>query len=193
MFHEGLTYSAINTARSALSAFLGVMDINHIGAHPLVVRFMDLSNAYFSVPVATSDRSYLKSLLKKEFYQFVVLPNGLSSAPRIFTKVLKPVYVHLRKLGFVESGYIDDSFLMADSYDTCSDNVRVTKQLLKSVGFSINFAKSMLTPRQEMEHLGFVLDSQTMTVAVTKEEQDKLIDKCHFVLEHRSSTIRLVA
>ena len=163
------------------------MDINHIGAHPLVVRFMDQSNAYFSVQVATSDRSYLKFKLKKEFYQFVVLPNGLSSTPRIFTKVLKPVYVHLRKLGFVERGYIDDS------YDTCSDNVRVTKQLLVSVGFSINFAKPMLTSRQKMVHLGFVLDYQTMTVAVTKEEQDKLIDKCHFVLEHRSSTIRLVA
>ena len=153
---------------------------------------LDLSNAYFSVPVATSDRCYLK-FKWKEFYQFGVLPNGLTSAPRIFTKVLKPVYDHLRKLGFVASGYIDDSFLMADSYDTCFDNVRVTKQLLESVGFSINFAKSMLTPRQKMEHLGFVLDSQTMTVAVTKEKKDKLVDKCHVVLEHRSPTIRLVA
>ena len=91
------------------------------------------------------------------------------------------------------SGYIDDYFLIADSYDTCFDNVRVTQQLLESVGFSINFAKSMLTPRQKMEHLGFVLDSQTMTVAVTKEKQEKLVDKCHVVLEHSSPTIRLVA
>ena len=89
--------------------------------------------------------------------------------PRIFTKVLKPVYAHLRQLGFIASGYIDDSSLMADSYDTCSENVRVTKPLLESVGFSINFAKSMLTPRQKMEHLGFVLDSQTITVSVTKD------------------------
>ena len=64
-----------------------MMDINHIGAHPLVVRFVDLSNAYFSVPVATSDRSYLKFKLKKEFYQFVVLPNGLSSAPPGFSRM----------------------------------------------------------------------------------------------------------
>ena len=82
---------------------------------------------------------------------------------------------------------------MSDSYDTCSENVRVTKHLLESVGFFINFAKSMLTPRQKMEHLGFVLDSQTMTVSVRKDKQDKLIDKCHVVLEHRSPTIRLVA
>ena len=81
---------------------------------------------------------------------------------------------------------------MADSYDTCSENVRVTKQLLESTGFSSNFAKSMLTPRQKMEHLCFVLYSQTMTVYVTKDKQDKLIDKCHVVLE-QSPMIRLVA
>ena len=154
---------------------------------------LDLSKAYFSVPVATSDRCYLKFKWKKELYQFLVLPNGLTSAPRIFMKVLKPVYAHLRQLGFIANGYIDDSFLMADSIATCSENVTVTKQLLESVGFSINFAKSMLIPSQKMEHLGFVLDSQTMTVSVTKDKQDKLIDKCHVVLEHRSPTIRLVA
>ena len=64
---------------------------------------------------------------------------------------------------------------MADSIATCSENVTVTKQLLESVGFSINFAKSMLIPRQKMEHLGFVLDSQTMTVSVTKENRTRVI------------------
>ena len=42
---------------------------------------LDLSNAYFSVPVATSDRCYLKFKWKKELDQFLVLPNGLTSAP----------------------------------------------------------------------------------------------------------------
>ena len=137
---------------------------------------LDLSNAYFSVPVATSDRCYLKFKWKKELYQFLVLPNGLTSAPRIFTKVLKPVYAHLRQLGFIASGYIDDSFLMADSIATCSENVTVTKQLLESVGFSINFAKSMLIPSQKMEHLGFVLDSQTMTVSPRRNEIHDLMN-----------------
>lgn len=40
LYDEGLTYSAINTARSAISAFLGVLDVDQIGSHPLVVRFM---------------------------------------------------------------------------------------------------------------------------------------------------------
>ena len=40
LFHEGLAYSAINTARSALSSFLGVNDTEPVGSHSLIVRFM---------------------------------------------------------------------------------------------------------------------------------------------------------
>ena len=40
LYDDGLMYSAINTARSALSAFLGVTDKDPLGAHPLIIRFM---------------------------------------------------------------------------------------------------------------------------------------------------------
>ena len=40
LFNEGLAYSAINTARSALSSFLGVNHAEPIGSHVLVIRFM---------------------------------------------------------------------------------------------------------------------------------------------------------
>ena len=40
LFNEGLAYSAINTARSALSTYLGINAAEPIWAHPLVIRFM---------------------------------------------------------------------------------------------------------------------------------------------------------
>ena len=40
LYNKGLTYSAINTARSALSTFLGVASSTHIGSQALVTRFM---------------------------------------------------------------------------------------------------------------------------------------------------------
>lgn len=39
LFHKGLSYSALNTARSALSSFIMVGD-RLAGQHPLVTRFM---------------------------------------------------------------------------------------------------------------------------------------------------------
>ncbi len=40
LFHEGLAYSAINTAMSALSYFLGMNDTEPVGSHSLIVRFI---------------------------------------------------------------------------------------------------------------------------------------------------------
>ena len=40
LYEEGLGYSAINTARSALSAVVILPDNKTVGSHPLVVRFL---------------------------------------------------------------------------------------------------------------------------------------------------------
>ena len=62
---------------------------------------VDLSNAYFSIPIAKAHRKYLRFEWRGELYEFKVLPNGMSTGPRMFTKVLKPVYTHLRQMGHV--------------------------------------------------------------------------------------------
>ena len=45
---------------------------------------LDLKDAYYSVPIATEDRKYLRFEHGGQLYEFVCLPNGLFSAPRIF-------------------------------------------------------------------------------------------------------------
>ena len=69
---------------------------------------LDLSNTYFSIPIEEPNRCFLKFQWKDDLYQFMVMLNGLTSAPRIFTKIFKPVYASLRKMGFIVCGYIDD-------------------------------------------------------------------------------------
>ena len=121
------------------------------------------------------------------------LPNGLSSAPRVFTKVLKPVYAHLRQRGHITASYIDDSLIMASSYDECVNSVDFTENLFKSLGFYINVNKSVTIPTQELEHLGFLLNSVNMTVTLTKRKVDNLICKCKQILSESALTIRSVA
>ena len=64
---------------------------------------IDIKDAYYSIPVADKDRKFLMFEPKATFYQFTCLPNGLSCAPRAFTKILKPVYSHLRGLGVIRT------------------------------------------------------------------------------------------
>ena len=58
---------------------------------------IDLKDAYYSIPVAREHRKYLRFIYNGQLYQFTCLPNGLSSCPRKFTKILKPPLTMLHK------------------------------------------------------------------------------------------------
>ena len=51
---------------------------------------VDMKDAYYSIPIKPSDRKYLRFMWEGNIYEFSCLPNGLSCAPRIFSKILKP-------------------------------------------------------------------------------------------------------
>ena len=72
---------------------------------------VDLKDTFYTVPIHSDRQKYLKFMFNGTLYQYTCLPNGLSSAPRIFTELLKPVYSTLHNKGHLSSGYIDDPYL----------------------------------------------------------------------------------
>ena len=84
---------------------------------------VDLKDAYYSIPLAEEDRKLLMFQGKGKYYQFTRLRNGLSSAPRTFTKILKPVYACLRSIGHICMGHIDDSLFVGQSFNSCQKNI----------------------------------------------------------------------
>lgn len=54
------------------------------------VASVDLKDAYYTVPIQEDHQNFLKFGYKVCLYKYTCLPNGLSSAPRIFTKMIKP-------------------------------------------------------------------------------------------------------
>lgn len=58
---------------------------------------LDLKDAYFHIPIRPAHRWYLCFQLNSQHCQFKVLPIGLTTAPRVFTKCLAIVAAHLRK------------------------------------------------------------------------------------------------
>ena len=105
---------------------------------------VDLCDAYYIVPVASEHRKYLRFTWKQQMYEFTCLPNGLACAPRLFTKLMKPVFATLRSASFISVAYIDDSLLISDTAEHCSKNVNETINLLSKLGFNINYEKSVL-------------------------------------------------
>lgn len=73
---------------------------------------IDLKDAYLSVPVTQEDRHFLRFMWDGTLYEFQCLPFGLSSAPRVFTKLLKPVVALLRRRGIRCILFLDDMLIM---------------------------------------------------------------------------------
>jgi hypothetical protein len=154
---------------------------------------IDLREAYYSVSIAEEDRQYLRFIWRGVTYQYRCLPFGLTSAPRIFTKLLKPVFGTLRNLGYLSVAYIDDSYIQGETYSLCQDNINVTRAQLDKLGFLINYEKSVLKPCQSIVFLGFILNSKHMTISLTEKKIQNFLDKYHNIYNKIDVIIRQVA
>ena len=154
---------------------------------------LDWKDAYYSVPVASEFQKFLKFRWGGKLWQFTCLAQGLSSAPCLFVKLSKPVWSHLRKMGHMNSAFIDDSFLVGDSLSDCRRNVMDSAHVVRSSGFVIHPTKSVFDPVQILPYLGFVLNSIDMTVTISPERASKLHAAACLVRDSERVAIRRVA
>lgn len=153
---------------------------------------IDIKDAYYSFSVNPSDRKYLCFEWNGQIYHYTCLPNGLSSAPRKFTKILKVPLSYLHEQGHISSGHLDDFYLQGKTYQQCVNNVVDTVQLFAKLGLISHPDKWSFIPSQNLTILGFVLNSQRMTVKLTAQKSLKLRQACQELLGTRSPTIREV-
>lgn len=110
---------------------------------------VDSRDAYHSVPIYKQHRKFLRFSWDGQLYQYNCLCFGLSLAPRVFTKILKPLLSHLRSHGVVIVGYLDDLLIMGRNADECARYVSLLCSWLARLGFVINEKKSQLIPAQK--------------------------------------------
>ena len=146
---------------------------------------IDIKDAYYTVSIATEHQQLSKFRWQDNWY--TCLPNGLASAPRIFTKLLKSVFNTLRLKGYLSSSYIDDCYLQGATYGESHHNVQETVMLFGDVGFPIHNENSVLIPSQ-----AFVLNSVTMTVQLTDSWKQKLKNACLNLVEKETCIVHHV-
>ena len=154
---------------------------------------IDIKDAFYSVPIQKDHKKYLRFMWKGQQFQFRVMPNGYCDAMRVFTKLLKPAFAKLREEGHESVIFVDDSFLLGDTFDECLRNISATIYLLQELGFVIHPDKSILVPTQKLTFLGFVIDTMCMTVTLTEEKKKKIVDMGKGLLERHHITIRMIS
>ena len=121
------------------------------------------------------------------------MPFGLSSAPRKFTKLLKPIVAYLRSTGVVLVIYIDDMWVTAVTYNECLLNVLKSAEFMVKHGFIINKKKSKPKPSHCVQVLGYMVDSRKMIVFLPKKKEDDVIMHCKQLLTSQHISIRYLA
>ena len=148
---------------------------------------VDLSDAYFCIAMHLLSMPFLTFVLLNVYYQFTCLPQGLSSAPRVFTKVMRTVLSYLRYHGIRIAAWIDDFLVAASSRSLCQEHAFRTVRTFEELGFRPNIGKSQLTPVQRIAHLGLIWDSVEFSVSVPVEKVAGVRSMCSIALSSRVS------
>ena len=190
-------YRPVINLRS-LNRFLRVSHFKMEGMH--IVRdledwmtWLDLKDAYLAIPIHSHHQKYLRFKWRGVSYQFKVRPFGLATAPRVFTKILRPVITLLRGMGIRCVIYLDDILLMSQCREEAQQHTWTTVDLLESLGFIVNFKKSVLEPTQELTFLGFILNSRKRELKLPQEKVTLIKKEARSLLAWREVSPRDLA
>lgn len=149
-----------------------------------VMISIDLKDAYFMIPIHQGHRKFLRFKWDDILYEFQVLPFGLKTAPRLFTKLLKPVVSHLRQRSMKVIIYLDDLLLVCQSVDQCQIQTQYILELLEKLGLVVNWEKSQLIPKCQIRYLGHIIDSVSLTLSLPEEKVLRLEKLCKKVIKN---------
>ena len=150
---------------------------------------LDLRDAYFAVPIHQDSRKYLRFLFEGMTFEFNCLPFGLSLAPRVFTRILRPVVAHLCSKGVRVVIYLDDLLLMHHQRDTLLEIFQDVLHLLSSLGFLVKLEKCSPVPTRRLVFLGAVIDTTLMSIALPEEQILRLQSECRTMLASQTTTL----
>ena len=132
---------------------------------------LDLKDAFLSIPIHSTHRKYFRFQWEEQAWKFQILPFSLSSAPYLFTKLLKPAVATLHSLGMRLVLYLDDMLILAQAKEVTRECLATTLELLLSLGFIINL-KSVLNSTQK---IGFQINSQKMIISLPQQKIKSLM------------------
>ena len=144
------------------------------GTHMLRDLLTMLKDAYLTVPIWKDHQTFLRFVWKNSLLEFCCFPFGLATAPRVFTKLMKPVVAALRQRGIRLIIYLEDILIMIESYDLALQHAASALNFLEGLGFIVNYQKSQLKPCQELEFLGFLINSNTLSLQLPGEKLRKI-------------------
>ena len=151
---------------------------------------VDLKDAYLHVPVRPEDQPYLCFLYRGRLFRFVAMPFGLSTAPRIFTRLSLAFAAFLRRSGVKIFMYLDDWLIVESSRDRCLSATGAVLREARALGWIVNLEKSELTPTQCPTYLGAVVDLRVGRAFPTLVRVEAVVSGASLLLQQSGASAR---
>jgi hypothetical protein len=148
-------------------SYSSVRDATELSTKTCWYGKLDLSNCFLSFPLHPSAQPHFIFRFDNQLYQFVRMPFGLASAPRICTQLLSVVAYRLT-LSDIQHlvRYLDDFLFISDSEESMSAILLTAQRLFSHFGLVVNTDKTE-GPSRQITFLGIQLDSEAQTLSCT--------------------------
>ncbi len=153
------------------------------------IATIDLQDAYFTIPIHSNYSKYLCFYWNGILYEFVALPFGLSLAPHIFTKLLKPFISFCRGKAIRIIIFLGDIAVLGESFTDWSDKLSFVIKLSQEIGFVINYEKSELVSRQLAVYIGSLIDSCKMCISLPIDKITRILKFANDVVVNFSQNV----
>lgn len=153
----------------------------------------DLTKMYLHLDLASEERTNFGFALTSEsgetmFYQFRVLPFGLSTSTYIMQILTNPISYYLHEQGIDFSLFIDDSASISETWVKCYYSHLFIQHVFSCAGWQINHKKSSVLPKQMLVYLGFRICTVSMRISAPYQKLDKLCAKVEELLRKNRET-----
>ena len=108
-------------------------------------------------------------------YQLRVLCFGLTTAPRVFTRLMAPISTFLHRYVVGMLRYLDDWLILAETRTTGIQARDRLLQVCEELGLQVNCRKSSLIPSQDMTYLGMQIQSVRFVAKPTETRVENLL------------------
>ncbi|UYV68405.1 hypothetical protein LAZ67_5004222 [Cordylochernes scorpioides] len=132
-----------------------------------VFSTVDISNAYYQIPIAEESQPLLSFVTQQGQYNFKRLPFGFKSAPQIFERVITQL-IHKHHLSFI-AHYYDDFVIFSDSSEQHLTHLRLFFKFCLEENLQPNLKKCNFY-QNEIDFLGYHITAGTYTPNIKNTE-----------------------
>lgn len=153
----------------------------------------DIQKGYHHFRLHPDIRNWFIFVLAGRYYRCIALPFGWKLSPSYFIKIMRPFVRHIRVvLKLRIHPYMDDFLIAVHDSHALPEARRSVQCLLDHCGLTRKIGKGCWEGAQEIDHLGFRIDTVRMVFGLTDDRLTKLHGIATLLLRQAHRNRRLV-